>query len=55
MELNIRHLFVITVGSAIKCRETISEMYKRNEKHYYELYINSDMYDDLLKRTLHKF
>lgn len=52
MDFNIRHAFIITISSSKKCFSVINEIYKENEKKYYELYIKSDMYNDLIKKTL---
>lgn len=52
MKFKIEHMFTIGIGASIKCKEIINEIYGVREKEYYELYINSKMSNDALKRTL---
>lgn len=52
MNLNIRHVFIITIGCSKECKDIITEIYESDEKRYYELYLKSGMYNDLIKNTL---
>lgn len=52
MKIEVEHMFTIGVGASIKCKQIISEIYEVREKEYYELYINSKMSNDSIKRTL---
>lgn len=48
---NARHVAILALGSATRCRDKIEEIYKSDELSYYEKYRKSEMKDDLLKEV----
>ena len=51
MDINIRHALIIALSLNKKTNDIINEIYLKNEKEYYEEYLESEFYDDYLKRT----
>ena len=49
MTFNIRHMFIITTGTQQKAKPMIDKLFKEREQEYYELYLNSEMYEDTIK------
>lgn len=48
-EINIRYLAIISLGSSIRCKDIITEIYKEKELYFYKKYRDSKLKEDQLK------